>query len=202
MNAAKRIALETLGWVVLVAGVLALFLPGPGLLLTFAGLAILSTQYDWARRWTTPVKIRALRGAAEGVETIPRIAVSVLITLVLIGVGVVWFISPPPPGWWPIADHWWLFGGRTVAITMLASSAIAIILLVYSVVRFHGKPEARAEVDRMEADYKAEVARAEREDAHEEHLEAEHAAREAAEADRVADASEAAGGHSPGGTKP
>ncbi|PZU48076.1 MAG: hypothetical protein DI571_03800 [Arsenicicoccus sp.] len=60
--------------------------PGPGLLLTFAGLWILSTQYAWARRWTNPVKIRALRGAAEGVETIPRIILSALIALGLVGV--------------------------------------------------------------------------------------------------------------------
>lgn len=159
--AAKRIALETLGWIVLVAGILALVLPGPGLLLTFVGLWILSTQYAWARRWTTPVKIHALRGAAEGVETVPRIVLSSLATVVVIGVGVLWLISPPAPGWWPVDDRWWLFGGQTVAITMLASSAIAVGLLIYSIVRFHGKPHARAEVDRMDADHKAAVARRE-----------------------------------------
>ena len=44
-GAAKRLFLEILGWTVLAIGVLALFLPGPGLLLTFSGLAVLSTQY-------------------------------------------------------------------------------------------------------------------------------------------------------------
>ena len=191
MNAAaKRLVLETLGWLVLVAGILMLLLPGPGLLGTFAGLWILSTQYAWARRWTNPVKIRALRGAAEGVETIARISLSVLVTLGLVGVAVVWFISPPPPGWWPVDDRWWLFGGQTVAITMMVSCAIAIGLLIYSVRRFYGKPEARAEIDRMEADHKAALARQEREEAEEETAEAEQAEREAQEADRIADASE------------
>ena len=36
---AKRVVLETLGWVLLLAGVAAIFLPGPGLLGIFAGLA-------------------------------------------------------------------------------------------------------------------------------------------------------------------
>lgn len=189
--AAKRIALETLGWVVLVAGILALVLPGPGLLLTFAGLWILSTQYAWARRWTNPVKIRALRGAAEGVETIPRIIFSALIALGLVGVAVFWLMSPPPPGWWPIDERWWLFGGRPVAITMIVSSAIAIVLLVYSVVRFYGKPQARAEIDRMEAEHLAAVAREARSEASEETEEARQAQEEAREAQERADASEA-----------
>ncbi|WP_281965938.1 PGPGW domain-containing protein [Serinicoccus marinus] len=191
MNAAaKRIVLETLGWVVLVAGVLMLLLPGPGLLGAFAGLAILSTQYEWARRWTMPVKIRALRGAAESVETSPRIALTLLITAGLIAVGVVWLISPPPPGWWPLDDAWWLFGGRPVAITMLASSAIAIGLIAWSIVRFHGKPEARAWIDRVEADYRALVAQHERREAREETAEAREATEQAREADRRADLSE------------
>ena len=71
-GAAKRIVLETLGWVLLLLGVAAIFLPGPGLLGIFAGLALLSQQYDWAERRVDPVRVRALIGAAEGVETWPR----------------------------------------------------------------------------------------------------------------------------------
>lgn len=183
-GAAKRVGLEILGWTVLVVGVLALFLPGPGLLLTFAGLAILSTQYAWAKRWTHPVKIKALRGAAEGVETIPRIFLSSLGALILVGVAVVWLIQPPAPGWWPVREEWWLFGGRPVAITMLVSSGIAIVLLVYSVWRFYGKPEAVAAIDREDAEHKRVVARAE-------HVEALAAEEEADRAETRAEAAEA-----------
>src|SRR5690606_27906994 len=62
--ATKRLLLETLGWVLIVAGLAALVLPGPGLLLLFAGLAVLSQQYDWAERRMHPVREAALRGAA------------------------------------------------------------------------------------------------------------------------------------------
>ena len=41
-GAAKRIVLEVVGWALLLIGVAALFLPGPGLLCIFAGLALLS----------------------------------------------------------------------------------------------------------------------------------------------------------------
>lgn len=157
-GAAKRILLEILGWTVLVVGILALFLPGPGLLLTFSGLAILSTQYAWAKRWMHPVRMRALRGAAEGVETPFRIFLSSIGALCLVAVGVLWLLDPPAPGWWPLREEWWLFGGPGVAITMLGSSAVAIGLLIYSVHRFYGKPEAVAEIDRINLRYKEEVA--------------------------------------------
>lgn len=74
--ATKRIALEILGWLLVLAGIAALVLPGPGLLMLFGGLAILSQQYEWAERRLDPIKFRALRGAAEGVETWPRIILS------------------------------------------------------------------------------------------------------------------------------
>lgn len=157
-GAAKRLALEVLGWTVLCLGLLALFLPGPGLLLTFAGLAVLSTQYTWARNLTEPVKIKALRGAAEGVETRLRITLSALIAVVMSGVGVVWILAPPAPSWWPVAEQWWLFGGPAVGYTMIGSSVIALVLLVYAVRRFHRRPEALAALARMEQLHRRKVA--------------------------------------------
>ncbi len=140
-GAAKRIVLETLGWVLLIAGLAAIFLPGPGLLGIFAGLALLSQQYEWAERRVEPVRRRALQGAAEGVETWPRILVSVLGALVLAACGVLWILKPPAPGWWPFADSWWLPGGLWTGVTQIASAAIALGLIYYSFRRFHGRPE-------------------------------------------------------------
>lgn len=45
---AKRIGLITLGWVVLLAGILMVPYPGPGWATVFAGLAILAREYTWA----------------------------------------------------------------------------------------------------------------------------------------------------------
>ena len=141
-GAAKRIVLETLGWVLLLVGIAAIFLPGPGLLGIFAGLALLSQQYDWAERRVEPVRLRALRGAAEGVETWPRIVASVLGAALLMAFGVLWILSPPAPSWWPLDDSWWLPGGIWTGVTQVASGIIALALIVYSYRRFHGKPEA------------------------------------------------------------
>ena len=55
----KRIGITIAGFAVLLAGVVLLVLPGPGWLLIFAGLAILSTEYVWARRLLTTAKDKA-----------------------------------------------------------------------------------------------------------------------------------------------
>ncbi len=47
-RSAKRIAVAIVGSVLLVAGVAMLALPGPGLLIVFAGLAVLATEFAWA----------------------------------------------------------------------------------------------------------------------------------------------------------
>jgi len=47
---AKRVAVTTLGFAVLIAGLILVPLPGPGWLIVFGGLAILATEYVWARR--------------------------------------------------------------------------------------------------------------------------------------------------------
>lgn len=141
-RAAKRIVLEVLGWVLLILGIAAIFLPGPGLLGIFAGLALLSQQYDWAERRVEPVRLRALKGAAEGVETWPRIIASCLGALVLAGCGVVWIMKPASPDWWPLSDTWWLPGGIWTGVTQVGSAVIALALIVYSYRRFHGDPDA------------------------------------------------------------
>src|SRR5690349_2908697 len=116
-GAAKRIVLEVVGWLLLLAGIAALVLPGPGLLLMFAGLAVLSQQYAWAERWVEPVRLRALKGAAQSVQTWSRIVGSTLFSLALVACGVLWIAQPDTPSWWPVDDGWWLPGGMWTGIT-------------------------------------------------------------------------------------
>ena len=135
-GAAKRVVLETLGWLLVLGGVAALILPGPGLLMIVGGLALLSQQYEWAERRLEPVKKRALEAAADGVSSWPRILMSALGVVVLLGLGVLWCVKPDAPGWWPVAEKWWLVGGWGAGISLIASGLIALALIVYSYVNF------------------------------------------------------------------
>jgi hypothetical protein len=135
-QAGKRLVLETLGWLLLLGGIAALILPGPGLLMIVGGLALLSQQYEWASKRLDPVKKRALEAAADGVETWPRILLSCLGAAVLLALGLLWFVEPDVPSWWPLDDKWWLPGGRTAGVSIGISGLIALALIVYSIKNF------------------------------------------------------------------
>lgn len=135
-STAKRVVLEGLGWILVLVGLAALVLPGPGLLALFAGVALLATQYEWAERRLEPVKQAALRAAADSVKTWPRIGLSVAGVLWLIGLGVAWGMQPGVPSWWPLRDAWWLPGGWATGASLIGSGLIAAVMIAYSYANF------------------------------------------------------------------
>lgn len=138
--ALRRLALEVVGWLLVVGGLAAIPLPGPGLLMLLGGLAILSQRYTWAERRVRPVEEAAMRAASDGVQSTFKIVVSLLGVLWLWGTGILWIVRPPPPSWWPLDRSWWLFGGVASGVTLVLSGFIALALIVYSVRRFRGSP--------------------------------------------------------------
>lgn len=131
-KAAKGIATQVAGWALVLVGLAALVLPGPGLLALLAGMVLLATQYEWADRRLDSVRDKALQTAADGVATTGRIVLSVLGVVWLIGLGVVWGIRPPAPDWWPLAERWWLPGGWGTGGSLIFSGLVAGGLIVYS----------------------------------------------------------------------
>ena len=151
-GAAKRIVLEVLGWTLLVLGVAAIFLPGPGLLGIFAGLALLSQQYDWAERRVEPVRLRAMlrrggerrdlaahRRLLPGRSSSRRAACSGSSSR-----------RPRTGGRWPTRGG--CPAGSGPASRRSASALIAVGLIIYSYRRFHGHPE---KADELRSDIKA-----------------------------------------------
>jgi tellurite resistance protein TerC len=64
LRGARRIAIALIGSTILLLGVAMLILPGPGLLVIPIGLALLSTEFVWARRWLARIR--------EGSTRLPR----------------------------------------------------------------------------------------------------------------------------------
>ena len=52
----RRVIVSVIGATVLVIGVALLVLPGPAFIVIPIGLAILATEYAWARRWLRKVR--------------------------------------------------------------------------------------------------------------------------------------------------
>ena len=59
LRGGRRLAVAVVGVCLLVTGFVLMFLPGPGIALVLAGLAVLATEYAWARRWLDAAKRRA-----------------------------------------------------------------------------------------------------------------------------------------------
>ena len=58
----KRVVVSVVGATVLLIGVALLVLPGPAFIVIPLGLAILASEYAWARRW-----LKKVRGIASNV---------------------------------------------------------------------------------------------------------------------------------------
>lgn len=71
----KRVLVTLLGGTVLLAGIVMIVLPGPAFLIIPAGLAILATEYLWARRarqWTKRHLVRMRRSWKRRRRPFPR----------------------------------------------------------------------------------------------------------------------------------
>ena len=135
-HGASRILGLVVGWLLVLIGLAALVLPGPGLLALVAGLAVLAQQYEWARRWLQPVRRKAFAAAAQGVRNTGTIIASFTGALLLMALGVLWGLRPGVPGWWPLAERWWLPGGWSVGSGLIVSGLFAAAFIVYSIRRF------------------------------------------------------------------
>jgi tellurite resistance protein TerC len=77
---ARRIAVAVIGASVVVVGVAMIVLPGPAFVVIPAGLAILSIEFAFARRWLHRIRehgfsavnrVRGLRGPARAARSTP-----------------------------------------------------------------------------------------------------------------------------------
>ena len=118
----KRSAVTLVGICLVLGGIALMQLPGPGILVVVAGLAVLATEYVWARRLLRRAKAEAERAQEEAVASPLRIATTVLSALAVCGVGITMLLVDDVP--WPIWDSfldslWTPATGGVVVVTSL-----------------------------------------------------------------------------------
>jgi uncharacterized protein (TIGR02611 family) len=65
LRSSKRVAVLLVGIALVLAGVAMLVLPGPGLLVIIAGLAVMATEFAWAERLLDQAKEQASKASAR-----------------------------------------------------------------------------------------------------------------------------------------
>lgn len=151
----RRTGVEILGWTLVVLGAILWPLPGPGLLIALAGMTLLSQRYVWAQRLLGPLRQKAVAAARFGVQTWPRITLSILGGAWLFALGIVWSQDPQIPefdvlnvGFGPHLPA----AGWATALGLWTSAVAAWGLLAYSVWRWKepreespvGEPHSKA----------------------------------------------------------
>ena len=61
MNGLYRVLITLIGVVVIVVGLILVPLPGPGWLIVFVGLTVLGSEFHWARRFTSWLRMQLAR---------------------------------------------------------------------------------------------------------------------------------------------
>jgi uncharacterized protein (TIGR02611 family) len=123
MHLLKRFAVTILGAALLAVGLAMMVLPGPGILLIVAGLAVLATEYVWARTLLVKARKQAEAVQTAAVASPARTAGSVVFALALVAVGILMLVIEDVS--WPvlasILDKVWgpLTGGILVVTGLI-----------------------------------------------------------------------------------
>lgn len=131
MRTVKHLAFVTIGGILVLVGLALLVLPGPGLLVVFAGLAILATVFPALDRHVDLVRRQALKAAEDSVSSWWRLTGAVVMGLALIAAGIALGVVPDLP-----------FSGWHTGSSVILSGLIVLGLLVYSLRRVRNRRNA------------------------------------------------------------
>lgn len=120
----KRLAVAVIGCVLLLVGVALLVLPGPGFVLIAGALALLATQFEWAKRPLDYAKDKASVGIEEVATSKFRASLAVVCALGMVATGVVELAGVRLP-------HL----NALTAVMLILSGLFLVGTLVYAVVR-------------------------------------------------------------------
>jgi uncharacterized protein (TIGR02611 family) len=73
MSLTTKLLVTTLGTLVIVAGLVMMVTPGPGIVAIVLGLGILATEYDWAERWLHKARDKAHQARLRAEAMDPKV---------------------------------------------------------------------------------------------------------------------------------
>jgi hypothetical protein len=128
----KRSVVTIVGLLIVAGGIALMVLPGPGILLVVVGLAVLATEYAWARNLLGTAKEKAIKAQEEAVASPWRTGATVIFALGMIAVGVAMLVVDDVR--WPVydglLDSFWrpLTGGVVIvtSVILLTTTALAV----------------------------------------------------------------------------
>jgi uncharacterized protein (TIGR02611 family) len=127
-STAKRLTVLVAGGLLVVAGIVLLVLPGPGLVLVLGGLLVLSTEFPAVDKYIDPIQHKAMEAMEQSVSSPLRLTASILGGMALIAAGVLWgLVKTLPLGGWPTGS------------SLILSGLVVLGLLAYSYWRVRGK---------------------------------------------------------------
>jgi len=96
----RRFAVTIVGVTLLLLGAAMTVLPGPGILVIVAGLAVLATEYVWARRLLARTRQQAVKAQEAAVANPMRMVASLAFAVALAGLGLLMAVVPRVS--WPV----------------------------------------------------------------------------------------------------
>lgn len=127
MHLLKRFGVTVIGVALLAAGAAMMVLPGPGILVIVAGLAVLATEYVWARSLLDRARTQAENAQEAAVASPWRTAGTVLFAAGMLALGIVMIAVPD------VEVPFW--GGLTGGI--LGVTALILLTTTYLTFRAH-----------------------------------------------------------------
>ncbi len=130
----KTAAIAVLGFVLLLAGIALLVLPGPGFVLVAAGLAVLATRFSWAKKPLNYAKGKAKQGVDEVARNPWRAAFALGCALTLVALGILGVVGVQLP-----------FLNTLTAIVLILSGLVLVGTVIYARVRGSREPAGRTD---------------------------------------------------------
>ena len=132
MRLVKRFAVTILGVALLAVGLAMMVLPGPGILGIVAGLAVLATEYVWARTLLVRARKQAEAVQEAAVASPVRTTGSLLFAVGLVAVGVLMLVVDDLA--WPVLESlldkvWGPVTGAVLVVTGLILLTTTVLTL-------------------------------------------------------------------------